>query len=369
MGAGPSCCVEAIAPLLGTALPSKEKLMSDPFVTFSNEQRDVLEAVLNQVKCSPYQDYKSFANAVRDNVENGKLPDFFHNVCKDLVKERRQYKRYAHLLRNCPIDKEIPYFDQSNPVRDKYSKKRTFVGEALLELIAVLTDTPLLAYDTRNNGDFFHDVYADNKYSGTQTQKTDGELFFHNDRTAHAVRADYLSLLGMRSHEANLVYTGYIDGREMLKNLSDDIVHALRQPYFITPFDEYSRDSNQSQQISDAHHILESEHDFRYYDTRTTAALNAPEIAKDAILSVKNAILKAPKMRVRIGVGDLFCFPNQAGLHNRDLIEIPLPEEARKRWLLKTYNFASTKVRDRHSSYFHDSLPGLVRDEVFAAAN
>ena len=47
----------------------------------------------------------------------------------------------AHLLKNVPLDTIIPEFDQSNPVNDKYAKKLTFVGEALLELFAQLTDS------------------------------------------------------------------------------------------------------------------------------------------------------------------------------------------------------------------------------------
>lgn len=49
------------------------------------------------------------------------------------------------------------------------------------------------------------ETYAHSKYTGTQTQKTDSELFYHNDRTAHDIQADCLALLGMRSHEENRV--------------------------------------------------------------------------------------------------------------------------------------------------------------------
>ena len=44
-------------------------------------------------------------------------------------------------------------------------------------------------------------------YLNTQTQKTDSDLYFHNDRTAHTVRADVLCLLGMRCDENNIVNT------------------------------------------------------------------------------------------------------------------------------------------------------------------
>ena len=37
------------------------------------------------------------------------------------------------------------------------------------------------------------------------TGYSDSELFFHNDRTAHPVRADYTSLLGLRCPDDDLI--------------------------------------------------------------------------------------------------------------------------------------------------------------------
>jgi len=147
---------------------------------------------------NPYEDYDSFHQSIRDMVDRGEIPERFMKACSDMLTERRSDGSLAHVLRNCPIDTEVPVFDASDSVNDKYRLKATYVGEGFLELFSQLTDTPLLAYTTRNNGDFFHDVYADSRYAGTQTQKSDGELFIHNDRTAHPVRADFLALLGMR---------------------------------------------------------------------------------------------------------------------------------------------------------------------------
>ncbi|WP_230474832.1 TauD/TfdA family dioxygenase [Dyella monticola] len=277
--------------------------------------------------------------------------------------DRNVRKHYAHLLRNAPLDEHIPLFDHRDPIQDKYRKKKSFIGESLLELFAQLTDSPLLAYETRNNGDFFHDVYAHKKYSQTQTQKTDGELFFHNDRTAHSVRADYLSLLGMRCSNENLIYTGFLDGRTLLEHISEKHQEVLRQPHFITPYDEYSRDSNSGQIVSDRHVIIENEHSFRYYGTRTTYAPSAPTCAIDALLSLKDAIVKANKERVQIRTGDLFSFANQDALHNRELIEINDPVGALERWLLKTYSFRDNAALTRFKDFFAEQ-PGLVRESA-----
>ncbi|WP_247618070.1 hypothetical protein [Pseudomonas syringae] len=53
---------------------------------------------------------------------------------------------------------------------------------------------------------------------------SDSELVFHNDRTAHKVRADYITLLGMRCPEDDLIYTGYIDGVDIVRNLEPETV-------------------------------------------------------------------------------------------------------------------------------------------------
>jgi hypothetical protein len=335
-----------------------------PTFEFSNDEKGELFDVLRSIKESPYLDYTGFHNRIKSLIADQEIPQFFINVCEKVRSERRSKKSYSHLLRNVPLDEHIPMFDQDDPVHDKYEKKKSFVGEAFLELFAQLTDSPLLAYQTRNNGDFFHDVYAHKKYSQTQTQKTDGELFFHNDRTAHPVRADYLSLLGMRCCESNRIYTGYLDGRILLDHLTEEQQATLRKRLFVTPYDEYSRDSNKQQVISDSHAILENEHSFRYYDTRTTYAPGAPNEAIDALLALKNAIVKANKERVQILTGDLFSFANQDALHNRELIEVNDPELALKRWLLKTYSFRDQHSLQRYTDYFTREQPGLVKESA-----
>ncbi|KPC97209.1 hypothetical protein LR69_04576 [Geobacillus sp. BCO2] len=338
--------------------------MKTKLIKLSKETNSELTEVFLRLQNNPYKNYMSFKNEVSTIISKNIVPKELIEICNTIRTDRESGETYAHLIQNCPIDPVRPVFDHNDPVTDKYQKKTTFVGEGFLELFAQLTDMPLLAYETRNNGDFFHDVYAHSKYYGTQTQKTDSELFYHNDRTAHSVRADYLALLGMRSHEQNRIYTGYIDGRAILKFLNEHHQSILRQPYFFTPFDDYSRDSNKGQVVSQVHPILENYHSFRYYDTRTTYIKDAPVEAKEALLALKDAIIKTEKDHIHIKTGDLFVFPNQDGLHNREIIEIAFPEEAKNRWILKTYNFSSTKRLKEFSSYFHENIPGLVKEIV-----
>lgn len=334
----------------------------EPFYALTDAERDELRAVLETVGKNPYEDYPAFSRTVADVVDRGEVPVFFREVCARIRAERESGVSDAHVLRNCPLDTEIPVLDLDDPIADKHRKKKTFTGEVFLELFGQLVGTPLLSYATRFNGDFFTDVIAINRYSGMQTGFSDSELVFHNDRTAHPVRADFISLLGMRCPEGDYIYTGFVDGRSMLAHLTEEEQEILRQPYFITPFDVLSRDNNGDLTDSGEHAILENHHSFRYLDTSTTVVPGGPEKAKDALLALKNALVKAEKKRHRVLPGDLFTFANQDGLHSRDKMEINDPERARQRWLLKTYAFRDQAAADRHADRWIDGVRGRVGD-------
>lgn len=330
--------------------------------TFATFERDQLTAELAALSVSPYQDYEKFRAAIGELAERGAVPAAFLDACAEIKRQREAKETYAHLVSNCPLDASIPVFDQNDPVEDKYRQKTTFVGEGVLELLAQLTRTPLLAYATRNNGDFFHDVYADNRYTGTQTQKTDWELYWHNDRTAHPVRADYLALLGMRCPTDDLVYTKYVDGRELLKYITPANQDLLRQTAFVTPYDELSRDSNSRQTISDSHAVLENEHSFRYYDTRTLPSDPTSAPHYEALRQFRDALAKSREQYHRIQDRDLLVIANQDGLHSRQMIDIQHFETTRLRWLLKIYAFRDDAAANAHSAAWLDGVRGRVLD-------
>ncbi len=331
--------------------------------TIDSEDKKVLNKLFSEIRFNPYKDYINFKKSINDMIQIKKIPNNILKISNEIKYNRDNDIEKSFLIRNCPIDIDIPIFDHSDPVNDKYIKKKTFISESFLELFSQLVDNPLLAYDTRNNGDFFHDVYAQNKYGETQTQKSDSELYLHNDRTAHPVRADYLSLLGMRSSSENHIITSYIDGKDVLKYISEEHQNILRKPYFYTPYDEYSRDSNKKQIDSEPHAILSEEYSLRYYETRTVPIKKVPSEVYDAYISFRNAIIKSKKKSVDIQVGDLFTFPNQFGLHSRTFIDIKNKDLAKKRWLLKTYSFRNTDYMEKFSKTF-DKINGFVIDSL-----
>lgn len=334
----------------------------EPIHVLSDTEKRDLTAVLETVDGHPYKDYPRFDSSIRDLIRGGSVPPPLPELCAQIREERATGASDAHVVRNCPLDRAIPVLDHNDPLGDKYARKTTFVGEAFLALFARLAGTPLMAYATRFNGDFFTDVIAHNRFTGQQTGFSDGELVYHNDRTAHRIRADFITLLGMRCPAEELIYTGFVEGRTLLAGLTDEEQATLRQPFFITPFDVLSRENNPALESAPHHPILENGHSFRYLDTHTTVAANAPVHAKDALLALKNALVRAEKKRHRLLAGDLFTFANQDGLHNREKVEIHDAARARDRWLLKTYAFRDADRAARYADEWVDGTTGRVGD-------
>lgn len=333
-----------------------------PMLKFSDGDRASLVSELLTVEVSPYKDYAAFRQQVVALAGVAPLPESLVAACERVRHDRSQGSTVAHVLANCPIDEQLPVLGHDDPSGDKRARKTTFVGEAFLELFAQLTGTPLLAYAARFGGDFFTDVIAINRYRGQQTGYSDGEVVFHNDRTAHPVRADYITLLGMRCPPEELVYTGFVSGRTLLAHLDAATQRVLRSTYFVTPFDVVSRDDNAKLEQSPAHAILSEDYSIRYLDTHTMAAPETPVAAKDALLALKNALARAQKIRHRLRAGDILTFANQQGLHNREHIEIHDAERALSRWLLKTYAFRDHTAAHRHAAAWVDNTRGKVAD-------
>ncbi|MHC8383757.1 Fe(II)-2OG oxygenase family protein [Pseudomonas sp. LB3P14] len=331
-----------------------------PRFIFTPDEKAQLLSLLEQSRLSPYKNYPEFSQEIR-NLHH-LVPPRFVKECQDISHERASHQQRIHVIRNCPLDPVIPELDPEDPVTDKHLKKNRFISEAFLELFAQLTITPLLSYETRNQGDFFTDVIAIKKYSGQLTGFSDSELVFHNDRTAHKVRADYITLLGMRCPDDDLIYTGYIDGADIVKNLEPAHIEYLRQPHFFTVFDVFSRDMNKQLSTSEKHPILSNTHSIRYLDTMTCVAPEAPLEARDAFIAFKNAMTRSQCKRHRILTGDLLTFANQDGLHNREKIDILNPESASSRWLLKTYAFKDTDTAESFRPFWSKNRAGCVID-------
>ena len=99
--------------------------------------------LLIDLKNNPYKEYPKFRDEITGLIRNNLIPKEFLNISREVLSDRKTGTTYAHLLKDCPIDKVRPIFDHDNPVEDKYNKKKTFVGEGFLELISQLWDITL----------------------------------------------------------------------------------------------------------------------------------------------------------------------------------------------------------------------------------
>jgi hypothetical protein len=334
-----------------------------PYHEFTEAERARLYTAGRDLDQNPYSDHAAFAAAVAELAADETVVGRLAEVCAGIRADRGAADGgAAHVLRNCPIDDDLPELDPADPVAGKYAGKKTFVGEAFLELVGQLCRTPRMAYGSRNSGDFFTDVVAIRRFSGMQTGFSDSELVYHNDRTAHWARADYISLLGLRCPPEDIVCTSFADGRRLLALLEPEYQKILREPLFVTSFDAYSRATNTGQQVSEPHPILEADYAFRYTDTGTRVAPGAPPQAKDALIAMKEAVVLAEKQRHVIRDGDLLLFANQTGLHSREKIEVSDTDSVYRRWLLKTYAFRDEAAADRLADRWLGGVRGLIDD-------
>jgi hypothetical protein len=332
-----------------------------PIHVFTESQRASLTQLFGAITTSPYTDYPAFKRQVYAQIESGVLPDHFVGLCRRIRADRAEGK-LVHVLKNCPVDSPLPELSAENPLADKYRLKSTFIGEVFLEAFAYLLGNPLLSYQTRSNGDFFTDVVSIKRFQGKRTGFTDGDLIYHNDRTSHSVRADFITLLGLRCPPEDLVYTTYVDGTDIISHLSPEHVQALSQKWYVTEVDDLTRESNPNWKQSDAHAVILGDRTLRFQDTLTKPLKSAPPLASEALLEFKDGITKSVKYRHRLENGDLLVFGNQQGLHNRERIEVNNPEDTAKRWLLKTYTFKDKATADAHSAYWANGVYGCAHD-------
>ncbi|MGF1793352.1 hypothetical protein [Photobacterium profundum] len=332
------------------------------FYTFTDKERQNLTTALLRNPHNPYSDYPSFKDFIDTLAVSAAFETNLGKVCNDIVSDRKDNGNHVHILGNCPIDLELPQLDLDNPVSHKYEAKLTFVGEGFMALISQLQRAPLFSYESRNDGDYFTDLVSFNKFKGKKTGFTDGDLIYHSDRSYHPVRADYVSLLGLHVSENELIYTNYMDTKEIKKHLSASAIETLSKDIFETEVDDRSKENNMAWSSSAVHSILLNDDQIRYQDTFTRPLdINNLE-ATQALLELKHAMSKAAKLRHMVMKGEMLIFGNQTGIHNREWIDVKDADAGRKRWLLKTYSFENIDKATKYKSWAtkEDSL--CIRD-------
>lgn len=319
----------------------------------ADDERAALEAAFLALDSSPYVDYRRFTDEVQAIADDGEVPGGFAGFC-DAVRSLDRRDRPFVLLRNCPIDRDVPIFDFEEPVESKRARKRTFVAEAFLALYALLVETPPIGYANVNDGDVFQDIYPKASLRDTQSQKALGEIRFHKDLANHFVRPDYVNMLSMRADPRNRVYTSFVRNREALERLPDDVIETLREVEFHTPYDDLTiRAAKVDVGEAPPHAVLTDELDLRFFEGRTTGLTDRARVAVDRLVEMLHAL----KARVLLMPGDFLSEHNNFSIHCKEIVHVHDPEALKTRWIIKTVNVDDL---DAHRQHYVPGCYGIV---------
>ncbi|MFI5660531.1 hypothetical protein [Streptomyces sp. NPDC051684] len=309
----------------------------EPEFTFTDAEREALEAALSTVTANPYRLYEAHRFQVGQLRAEGAVPERFVRYVETLAARDRAAEPVV-VLKNVPHDRDVPVFDFDQPVRSKYEVKKTFVAEGFLALFALLANTPAIGYVNVNDGDVFQDIYPQRRLQESQSQKALKQIHFHKDLANHFVRPDQVYMVGMRSNPVNEVYTSFVRNIDVIESFSADELELLRAAEFYTPFDDLSTMGGGRVTLGEAdmHPIIggRGPEDLRFFENRTVGVTDAAK----AIVPKVAETLHRLKQRVFIEPGDFVITYNNHTIHAKEVVEVGDPEALQTRWIIKTVN-------------------------------
>ncbi|MHB1809004.1 MAG: Fe(II)-2OG oxygenase family protein [Solirubrobacteraceae bacterium] len=291
--------------------------------------------------------------AIRNFVAGGNTPRGLADFCQGVRTLDRRTQPFV-LMKNCPIDRDVPIFDYEEPVESKRALKTTFIAEAFLALYAELVGTPSIGYLNVNDGDVFQDIYPKKDLKDSQSQKALRDIKFHKDLANHFVRPDYVNMLSMRADSANQVYTSFVRNEEAVQRLSDDILAELRRDQFHTPYDDLTVAGGHTD-VGEApsHAVLKDDLDLRFFETRTVGLNDKAQQAVDELVRVLHEL----KARVLLMPGDFLSEHNNFSIHCKEILRVANEESLKTRWIIKTVNV--DRLED-HAKHFLPGRYGIV---------
>ena len=323
---------------------------------FSRAENHALVNALTSIRENPYTEYAAFQNAVMRLIrDDDRISIDFRNFCSGR-KYAKLYDEPYVLLRNCPVDPELPELDLDSPVVDKRSRKQTYVAEGFLLLYARLMDQEPIGYANVNDGDIFQDIHPMRSMMETQSQKAAKAIYFHKDLANHFVRPDWVNILGLRASPKNEIYTSFVRNKELIEALSPEMLGQLRKPEFNTPYDDLTiASSNVKLGVAPNHPVLggAEEYDIRFFENRTKGVTPA---AQDAVAEVVR-LLHMLKKRLLILRGDFIGSANNECIHSKEVLHIGDESAVLNRWLMKTVN---VRTLDNHKQYIRDGEVRIV---------
>lgn len=314
---------------------------------FSNDANEALTRRLLEIRTNPYKSYAGFrSDVLRVMAETGPVPEDFRRLC--CAKRRvNSFDDPYVLLKNCPVDPELPMLDLDNPVVDKRNRKTTYVAEAFLVLYAELMGQQPIGYINVNDGDVFQDIHPMRSLMATQSQKAAKSIFFHKDLANHFVRPDWVNILGLRASAQNEIHTSFVRNRDLLAYLDERVLNGLREEKFHTPYDDLTLSSpNKRLGPAPVHPILggATDHDIRFFENRTVGLDRASQELVDEVVRALHAL----KKRLLILKGDFVGSANNECIHNKEVVRIGDEGAVMNRWLMKTVNVRSLDMHKVH---------------------
>jgi L-asparagine oxygenase len=314
---------------------------------FSEVDSKNLTNTLLDIAQSPYSNYTEFCAKVREIADmQGCVPSSFVDFCERKRRVSRFLDPYV-MLKNCPVDQEIPFLDLESPVTDKRKRKKTYVAEAFLELYARLMRQEPIGYVNVNDGDIFQDIHPMKKLMNSQSQKAAGSIFFHKDLANHFVRPDWVNILGLRSSMENEIYTTFVSNKEILEYLDSETLEVLRCTEYHTPYDDLTVASgNKILPSAPNHQILggAEDYDIRFFENRTVGITDRAKIAVEKLV---DALHKLKKF-VNVHKGDFIGSANNECIHSKEIMRVGDPDGVLNRWLIKTVNVKSLDQHKKH---------------------
>lgn len=320
---------------------------------FTDHEKEKITQQFLLLSVNPYKFYPAFKKQLRLIISH--LPELRRFI--DFIDEQRSHSSYEApfvFIENCPIDPELPEFDNADPVSDKHSKKKTFVAESFLQVYGELAAQHPIAYLNVNEGDVFQDIFPKDSLKYSQSQKALESIYFHKDFPNHFVRPDFVNILSLRSHSDNKIYTIFTSNKDILENLSAATKAKLSLCEYFTPYDDITINSSKVKLEEPGHHsILLGNNHLRLFEKRTVGLNPEAQSALDELLTVTHKYKKSALMRP----GDFVSIANNLSLHGKEVVEVANETERRKRWSLKTVNVHSCAP---HMKYFIDGTDYLV---------
>lgn len=309
-----------------------------PDIIFTESEVLQLKQGFSKITADPYKHYDAFRYQVGNLISNGEIPERIMEVFAKHANSNPKETPFI-FVRNMPIDDDVPAFDNARPVHSKYELKKTFYAEASLSLIGHLLHQTPIGYLNVNGGDVFQDIYPDKALAMTQSQKAVGPINFHKDLANHYVRPDYVNMLALRASEKNSIYTTFVKNIDVIAEFSESEIEQLRKTNFHTPFDDLTTKTGRYN-VGEAklHPILSGDNDIRFFENRTKG-IDAD--SNELVDRVKTAMHKVKK-RVQMCPGDFIGVANNHSVHGKEVGDLGAPEEAWKRWTMKTVNVDST---------------------------